>query len=87
LAEADRRAVAIEVGIQNSGLGLLLIFNFFRQGLMFFTKLCEMCFKIHSIPPVQLTSRQSLYIVNENLLRNYYLVDYFRQHTAIDWEY
>lgn len=29
LAEADRRAVAIEVGIQNSGLGLLIIFNFF----------------------------------------------------------
>ncbi|MBL8485713.1 MAG: bile acid:sodium symporter family protein [Rhodocyclaceae bacterium] len=29
LAEADRRAVSIEVGIQNSGLGLVLIFNFF----------------------------------------------------------
>lgn len=29
LPEADRRAVAIEVGIQNSGLGLILIFNFF----------------------------------------------------------
>ena len=29
LPEADRRAVAIEVGIQNSGLGLLIIFNFF----------------------------------------------------------
>jgi len=29
LAEADRRAVAIEVGIQNSGLGLILVFNFF----------------------------------------------------------
>ena len=29
LREADRRAVAIEVGIQNSGLGLLIIFNFF----------------------------------------------------------
>lgn len=29
LPEADRRAVAIETGIQNSGLGLLLIFNFF----------------------------------------------------------
>ena len=27
--EADRRAVAIEVGIQNSGLGLVLVFNFF----------------------------------------------------------
>lgn len=27
--EADRRAIAIEVGIQNSGLGLVLIFNFF----------------------------------------------------------
>ena len=29
LGEKDRRAVAIEVGIQNSGLGLGLIFNFF----------------------------------------------------------
>ncbi len=29
LAEADRRAVSIEVGIQNSALGLILIFNFF----------------------------------------------------------
>ncbi|MFK7805403.1 MAG: bile acid:sodium symporter family protein [Anaerolineae bacterium] len=29
LPEADRRAVALEVGIQNSGLGLILIFNFF----------------------------------------------------------
>ena len=29
LPEADRRAVAIEVGIQNSGLGLVLIFDFF----------------------------------------------------------
>ena len=29
LADADRRAVTIEVGIQNSGLGLLIIFNFF----------------------------------------------------------
>lgn len=30
LPERDRRAVAIEVGIQNSGLGLVLIFNFFN---------------------------------------------------------
>ena len=30
LPEADRRAVSIEVGIQNSGLGLVLIFNFFN---------------------------------------------------------
>ncbi|MCB9640504.1 MAG: bile acid:sodium symporter family protein [Myxococcales bacterium] len=29
LKPADRRAVTIEVGIQNSGLGLVLIFNFF----------------------------------------------------------
>lgn len=29
LEEKDQRAVAIEVGIQNSGLGLMLIFNFF----------------------------------------------------------
>jgi BASS family bile acid:Na+ symporter len=29
LREWDRRAIAFEVGIQNSGLGLLLIFNFF----------------------------------------------------------
>jgi len=29
LPEADRRAVSIEAGIQNSGLGLILIFNFF----------------------------------------------------------
>ncbi|MFS0875169.1 bile acid:sodium symporter family protein [Solibacillus isronensis] len=28
--ERDRRAIAIEVGIQNSGLGLVLIFTFFR---------------------------------------------------------
>jgi bile acid:Na+ symporter, BASS family len=27
--ERDRRAISIEVGIQNSGLGLVLIFNFF----------------------------------------------------------
>ena len=30
LPEPDRRAVAIEVGIQNSGLGLVLIFSFFE---------------------------------------------------------
>lgn len=29
LPEPDRRAVSIEVGIQNAGLGLILIFNFF----------------------------------------------------------
>lgn len=29
LQEQDRRSIAIETGIQNSGLGLLLIFNFF----------------------------------------------------------
>jgi BASS family bile acid:Na+ symporter len=29
LAEPDRRAVAFEVGIQNSGFGLVLVFNFF----------------------------------------------------------
>lgn len=27
--ESDRRAIAIETGIQNSGLGLILVFNFF----------------------------------------------------------
>lgn len=30
LTDADRRAVAIETGIQNSGLGLILIFGFFN---------------------------------------------------------
>jgi BASS family bile acid:Na+ symporter len=30
LPEADNRAVSIEVGIQNSGLGLVLVFNFFN---------------------------------------------------------
>jgi BASS family bile acid:Na+ symporter len=30
LPERDRRAVSIEVGIQNSALGLILIFNFFN---------------------------------------------------------
>lgn len=29
LEERDRRAIAIETGIQNSGLGLVLVFNFF----------------------------------------------------------
>jgi len=29
LPERDRRAISIEVGIQNSGLGLVLVFNFF----------------------------------------------------------
>lgn len=29
LAEADKRAVCLEVGIQNSALGLVLVFNFF----------------------------------------------------------
>lgn len=29
LVEQDRRAIAIEIGIQNSGLGLILVFNFF----------------------------------------------------------
>ncbi|MDQ0352364.1 BASS family bile acid:Na+ symporter [Alkalibacillus filiformis] len=29
LEERDRRAISIEIGIQNSGLGLILIFNFF----------------------------------------------------------
>jgi BASS family bile acid:Na+ symporter len=30
LPESDNRAVSIEVGIQNSGLGLVLVFNFFN---------------------------------------------------------
>jgi BASS family bile acid:Na+ symporter len=30
LPEADRRAVSIEIGIQNSGFGLALVFNFFN---------------------------------------------------------
>ena len=30
LDERDRRAVCIEVGIQNSALGLVLVFNFFN---------------------------------------------------------
>ncbi|MDZ7691533.1 MAG: bile acid:sodium symporter family protein [Balneolaceae bacterium] len=30
LPEPDRKSIAIETGIQNSGLGLLLIFNFFE---------------------------------------------------------
>lgn len=30
LSEADRRAISIETGIQNSGLGLLIIFAFFQ---------------------------------------------------------
>jgi BASS family bile acid:Na+ symporter len=30
LSESDNRAVSIEVGIQNSGLGLVLVFNFFE---------------------------------------------------------
>jgi BASS family bile acid:Na+ symporter len=30
LSEPDTRAVSIEVGIQNSGLGLVLVFNFFK---------------------------------------------------------
>ncbi len=35
LAGPDRRAVTLEVGIQNSGLGLILLFNFFPdQGAM-----------------------------------------------------
>jgi bile acid:Na+ symporter, BASS family len=29
LPERDRRSVAFETGIQNSGLGLVLVFNFF----------------------------------------------------------
>jgi BASS family bile acid:Na+ symporter len=29
LEERDRRAITFEMGIQNSGLGLILIFNFF----------------------------------------------------------
>ena len=29
VSDEDRRAIAIEIGIQNSGLGLILIFNFF----------------------------------------------------------
>ncbi|MDZ7681334.1 MAG: hypothetical protein U5J63_06350 [Fodinibius sp.] len=29
LPRSDRKSIAIETGIQNSGLGLLLIFNFF----------------------------------------------------------
>ena len=30
LSERDRRAVTFEMGIQNSGLGLILIFNLFN---------------------------------------------------------
>ncbi len=31
LPEADARAISIETGIQNSGLGLIIVFNFFPQ--------------------------------------------------------
>ena len=31
VVEADRRAIAIETGIQNSGLGLVLVFKLFRR--------------------------------------------------------
>ncbi len=39
LPRADRRAVMLEVGIQNSGLGLIILFNFFPEqgGMMIIT--------------------------------------------------
>ena len=39
LPTADRRAVMLEVGIQNSGLGLIILFNFFpnQGGMMIIT--------------------------------------------------
>jgi bile acid:Na+ symporter, BASS family len=39
LADADRRAVTMEVGIQNSGLGLVILFTFFPEasGMMLIT--------------------------------------------------
>jgi BASS family bile acid:Na+ symporter len=29
--EADRRAISLETGVQNTGLGLILVFNFFSE--------------------------------------------------------
>jgi bile acid:Na+ symporter, BASS family len=39
VGEAARRAVTLEVGIQNSGLGLVIIFTFFPEagGMMLIT--------------------------------------------------
>ncbi|MFP3468342.1 bile acid:sodium symporter family protein, partial [Leifsonia sp. SIMBA_070] len=42
LPEADRRAVTMEVGIQNSGLGLLILFTFFPEasGMLLIAGFC-----------------------------------------------
>lgn len=55
LPEAQRRALSIEVGIQNTGLGLILVFNFF-QGLGGMAVICAWWGIWHMIAGLTLAS-------------------------------
>ncbi len=61
LPVADRRAVTMEVGIQNSGLGLVIIFTFFPEagGMMLITAFWGTWHLVSGLTLSQIWSRQS----------------------------
>ena len=58
---ADRRAVTMEVGIQNSGLGLVILFTFFPDagGMMLITAFWGVWHLVSGLTLSQLWARQS----------------------------
>lgn len=62
LSRADRRAVTMEVGIQNSGLGLMILFTFFPQagGMVLITAMWGIWHLISGLTLAQWWSRRAL---------------------------
>ena len=61
LPVADRRAVTMEVGIQNSGLGLVILFTFFPEagGMMLITAFWGTWHLVSGLTLSQIWARQS----------------------------
>lgn len=62
LPRADRRAVTMEVGIQNSGLGLMILFTFFPQagGMILITAMWGVWHLISGLTLAQIWARKPL---------------------------
>lgn len=62
LPRADRRAVTMEVGIQNSGLGLMILFTFFPQagGMILITAMWGVWHLISGLTLAQIWARRPL---------------------------
>lgn len=62
LPTADRRAVTMEVGIQNSGLGLMILFTFFPQagGMILITAMWGVWHLISGLTLAQIWARRPL---------------------------